>query len=615
MMLKRISNGLFKILPAILFLMAFKYVFDTVEPKLIFHHIQPAFLVSSDFVKSFLSYPGGIAELVSAFIMQAFYYRYLGTIVFFVVAVVFYVLVFFLLNEIHKNKLNLIFSFVPFLLSIVMANNYNFPFSITISIVFVLLFLLLLLKIGKGLFSYLSAYILGALLIYYFAGSGYLMLFSLASIFLFHHNKWQFRIYVSIFIAVFAFAISWFAVHSIFALPLDYTYFYFFTPRLYFIAFKPETVFYILILSVPILIILYKLIIHFNKNQNFLQNAKYQTIPSILGYSVIAGLVFYCHQITFNPDEKKIIEADYYSYHNNAGKTEIAATTLKNYSFEANLNYNLVISKTGNLPDKFFNFFQISGTSSLFPDNRFQSEMSFIAADYYYNLGFISEARHWAYESLVNFPHSIRALQLLVKIHLILHEYSAAERCLNILNKGIIDKRFVLEFTPLIMDTTLVNSNKEITEKRSFIPAERELSTTIKQRLQELMEANNTNKNAYEHLMLYYLLDADLESFMNLYADAEKFYEKPVRIFEEAVLMYGVVNNIQVESEYNITAESVKKFNDFKQKLMKYKGDTRLAMNELYPEFGSTYIFYLQLIYPRILKPENLMEDDELPAI
>ena len=138
-MLKRISNTLFTLLPVIIFLLAFNYIFKTIEPKLIFHHFQPPFILASDFVHPYLKYPGGIARLVATFIMQFFYYKYFGTIVFFAIALGFYALSFLVLNKIHKNKLNRILSFAPFLLSIVMANNYNFPYSIIISSVFVLM--------------------------------------------------------------------------------------------------------------------------------------------------------------------------------------------------------------------------------------------------------------------------------------------------------------------------------------------------------------------------------------------------------------------------------------------------------------------------------------------
>lgn len=613
-MLKRISNSLFTLLPLIIFLLAFNYIFKTIEPKLIFHHLQPPFILASDFIHPYLKYPGGIAQLAATFIMQAFYYKYFGTIVLFAVALVFYCFVFLLINKIHKNKLNLALSFAPFLLSIVMANNYNFPYSVIVSVVFVLLFLLVLLLFKKGFLGFLFSYIIGALLIYYVAGSGYLMLFSAAAILLFNHKKWLFQIYMVAFIIAFATSTSWLAVNYIFTVPLDFTYFYFFTPNVYFVAFKPGTAFYIFILSVPFLIILVRIFALFDKNNFILQQAKYKLVLSIAGYLAIAGLAFYCHQISFNPDEKKIVEADYYSYHNQVGKTENAATTLEKYSFEANLNYNLVLSKTGNLTDKFFNFFQISGVNSLFPDNRFQSEMSFIAAEYYYDLGFISEARHWANESLVNFPHSIRALQLLVKIHLVLHEYDAAERCINILKKGIIGENFIAEFEPFVRDTSLIGRNSELMEKRNFITGEYELSTSMLTRLQELLQTNKNNKKAFEQIMLYYLLDGDLESFTANYKNVGFYFDKPVAIYEDALLMYGALHKIPVKSEYNISETSVSRFVDFNNKMVQYKENSRLALNELYPKFGTTYLYYLQLIYPRILKPENSTKDDTKPA-
>jgi hypothetical protein len=154
------------------------------------------------------------------------------------------------------------------------------------------------------------------------------------------------------------------------------------------------------------------------------------------------------------------------------------------------------------------------------------------------------------------------------------------------------------------------NNNIEIIEKRSFIPAERELNPLIHRRFQELLEANSKNKSAYEYLMLYYLLDSQLESFMELYKDAGKYFNKPALIYEEAILMYGAMTKTPVISQYNISPATVSRFNDFTQTLKQYAGNERLARNFLYREYGKSYMYYLQFLYPRIIKSEIIGEDD-----
>jgi tetratricopeptide (TPR) repeat protein len=242
-------------------------------------------------------------------------------------------------------------------------------------------------------------------------------------------------------------------------------------------------------------------------------------------------------------------------------------------------------------------------------------ELSFISADFYYELGFISEARHWAYESLVYAPYSPRALQLLVKVHLVNREYRAAERCLDILHRGLVSRGFVRDYMPYVKDTVLTAENREIVEKRGLIPAEKELSPFIDERFRELLEASDANRLAYEYLMLYYLLDAQLDSFMELYKEAGKYFDHPVELYEEAILVYGETNDIPVTSLYSITPATLARFDEFNRILGQYSGNRRMARNVLYWEMGKSYMYYFHFLFPRIIKPEIIREEDEEPAI
>ena len=292
----------------------------------------------------------------------------------------------------------------------------------------------------------------------------------------------------------------------------------------------------------------------------------------------------------------------------------MAATTMDNYSFMANVNYTLAISRSGNLSEKLFDFFQISGRDALFPDVDFSQEMLFIAADFYYELGYISEARHNAYEALVFYPHSPRAMQLLVKVHLVCGEYKAAERCLRILDKGLVSRRVVKEYMPYVEDPSLVLSNGEFMEKRSFIPAEKELSPFIDERFKDLLEANRENKLAYECLMLYYMLDGQIDPFAELYSEVGNYFSEVPGVYEEAILTYDLVMLTDSSSRHQVSQATMDRFGEFGRLATQYEGDQNMARNVLYWEMGQTYLYYLGYLFPRIVKPEMQKEEyDEAP--
>jgi hypothetical protein len=613
---KTLSKIIFWAIPAGYLIPAFLYIAIIIQPQLIFHHVQPPFIASFEFFRPFLKYPGVLAELPANLIMQSFYFKIIGSVVFFAIACFVGWLMFLLLESVFKSRLNRIWAFIPTILTIQLANNYNFPFSIVVSIAFLLLVLVLMTKTGKGIVSSLLLYTVGAVSIYYFSGSGYLFLFSVSALFISSHLKRWEKVAYFIYIAAFAFLFHLLATNFLFAVSLKNQYFWFYPTKVWFRSYVPSGIFIFYLLAIPILLAGANGIAFFRSRKINLHPKSGKLISeSTLTVFVVFAVAFHSHYETFSSDAKKIVEADYYCYHNQTEKTAKAATTLKDYSFSANLNYNLVMSKTAQITENFFGFFQIKGTEALHPDIEFDSELSFIATDFYYDLGFITEARHWAYESLVFYPHSIRTMQNLVKIHLVTGEYKAAEKMLKTLEKGIIGQQFVREFMTYISDTSLIAANRELMEKRSFIPADGELNPSIDGRFLELLEANSNNKKAFEFLMLYYLLDAQFEKFSALYSDCGKYFDKTPAVYEEALLVQATRNSQPLPDNIRISTETEKRYTSFTQKLEQYKGKTRMARNALYGEYGKTYLYFLQFVYPNIIETEIIDNEDDYPAI
>ncbi len=493
---KTLSKIIFGAIPAGFLIPAFMYILFIIHPELIFHHVQPPFIASPDFFYPFLKYPGGPAELLANLFMQLFYFKLAGTVALLAIAFTIGWLMCLLMDSVYKSGVNCIWALVPVLVTIALANNYNFPFSIVISVAFLLLLLLILSKTGKGIILSFSVFTLGAIAVYWFAGSGNLLLFCASALFVSTPLKgWEKAAFI-VFIPVFGFIFPLLAYNFLFAVSLKHQYFWFYAPKAWFMRFEPSAIFIFYLVSIPVLLAAAKSIAIFRRRKTTCNPKPGVLILKIVSaFSVILAIAFLSHFATFNSDAKKVVEADYYCYYGNAEKTAKAATTLKDYNFAANLSYNLAMSKTGRLTENFFSFFQIKGTEALHPDIEFASELSFIASDFYYDLGFISEARHWAYESLVFYPYSPRALKNLVKIHLVTGEYKAAERTLNILSKGLVNKNFVSEFSPYIADTSLISSNLELMEKRSFIPAEGKLSPSIKQRFRTAFGSQQQQQN------------------------------------------------------------------------------------------------------------------------
>ncbi len=588
---------------------AFLYILFIVQPELYLHHAQPSFLISYGYVSGYAQYPGGLAEVAGNLIMQAFAWRFPGAIVLFIVSALVWFLMRELLNRISQKKLNDVLALVPFTLVIVLVNNYKLPFSVVVSVIVLLLLLQLITWKARFTLGMLFWYLAGAVSVYWFSGSGYFLIYSVTALFMFIKNNEKSRYFMLVFIPVFSLVFPFVVSQFIYPLTFENRYFYFFAPEFYFMAYQPGVLFSGLLLATPVLVLLagvYKVSGLSEKGRGRYFKEKHAVA---IGFSVVFLLACIGHRLLYQPDVKKIVATDFYCYHNNPAEVAKAAKGLQNYNFAANVNYNLSMSKAGKLTDSFFDFFQISGTLSIFPDYKFSPDVSFIATDFYYHLGYISEARHWAYESLVFYPHSQRAMKSLVKIHLVVGQYKAAERYLKLLEKSFNAGSFVRKYKPYFADTSLISKDEEIMYKKSCIPAGRELTPFIQQRFVELVETNRNNQEAYEWLMLYHLLEGELEQFMDLYNGNE--LSESSAVYEEAILLYGEKKGIPVVEIYKVSNASVEKFMKFKRELHQYNGKQRTAMNEMYREYGNSYLFFLQFIYPRIIKPDYIIEYDE----
>jgi hypothetical protein len=79
--------------------------------------------------------------------------------------------------------------------------------------------------------------------------------------------------------------------------------------------------------------------------------------------------------------------------------------------------------------------------------------------------------------------------------------------------------------------------------------------------------------------------------------------------------MYGEKTGEKIQSKFSISDATLARYKEFNHTFQQYKGDKRLARNMLYRNFGGSYFFYIHFIYPRIVKPEIITDEDALPQI
>jgi len=117
----------------------FVYLFLRIEPMLIYQSQEPVFFFDSYFIGEFLSYPGGVNDLVAGFLSQFFYYSWTGTILL--------VLVFasvtwntrLLIRSIRTARPTLYLHWIPSIFLLALHSDYRFPLVLTLGLLWVLL--------------------------------------------------------------------------------------------------------------------------------------------------------------------------------------------------------------------------------------------------------------------------------------------------------------------------------------------------------------------------------------------------------------------------------------------------------------------------------------------
>lgn len=575
----------------------FFYLVKVVQPELHYHVQQPAFFSTWNFFFSFLNTPGGISRYVSNFLSQFFYYKWIGSLIILSVGLLIVLFGHSILKKLRKDNFAWFIMFLPLILIIALLNNYNFPFVIIVRIFFIVFFLWLQIYfIHKAALFYIFFSIFG-IIIYIIAGSGSLLIFSVSSVLLFFIKKTQ--LFFLGFAFLYTFLIDFIAFNYVFAISPETAYFSFLQEidlTMDILTYQPHFLFYIFCFSFPFI---WLIVILDDLMFNYLKQTKADSIVNLfnsqkfiihLGIaSLITLLTLFVSKITINIQNKNIYLADYYCYNENWEKVIDIALSEKEYNVFLNFCYNRAIRNSGDFTDKFFNYPQYH-TMALYPDKSGTPEYSLITSDYYFDLGYISISQQWAYGSLTLMPNNPRILKRLVLTNLIYGNYEASENLLNVLSNNFVTKKFAEKYMPYVKDTFLVANDKLIVEKRSSMPDNIVISEDIRVRLSNLLEKNNKNKSAYEHLQMCHLMAGNFREFLELFQEYQYKFNKTPKVYEEAILMYHYVRNKEITG-LSISDESKKVFKAFTDILIAYDNNREQAKPAL-GKYSNSYLFY-----------------------
>jgi len=564
------------------------------------------FLFDKTFLKEFLLYPGGPAELITQFFLQFFYFNLLGALVIAAVSLSVFIVVYRLIKKIGDFKYSLILSFLPVIFLLIIQNNYNFPFAITVKYLFALLFFFVYIRISN---RYKVFFITLSCLIYYILG-GWIYLFYIVLCvlheLLFRENRRKY-IYALLNSLVY-FIYPYIAARYLFMITPKETYLYIMPYRFYTwpFIFNLNLYFYLFFLSFPelqIALSVYPKNIKINvkkvKKQKKLQ-ARFNHISAQSIFIILAAVLILT--FSFDRQEKKKIQIDYLAQQGKWKELLNLALETEEYDMLVNFNVNRALYHTGKLLDNLFGYPQTMGADVLFLENT-PRQGAIPATDLYFDLGHIKAAQVMAYEGQTIFVYNPRILKSIVVTNIMNEKYVVAKKFLDLLNKSIMHKKWVKHYRNYLFNESLIKSDSLIQLKRKFMPKSDffiAIGERVDKDLIELLKENENNKMAFEYLMAYYLLEFRLVDLLEYLGQFKELgYGKYPHYIEEAIVASRFVypsKNFKVD--YSINQQTIKQFEQFNSILSSF-GNTERAKETLRRGFYHTYWYYTLYIRPK----------------
>jgi len=644
----KISNGASRGL--IFFALFYLYLWLGVDLRLMYHGAGiitnfPVFYKGWAFFVTFLSYPGGPLEYLSAFLSQLFYYSWAGALVVTVQAWLLSVCIDYLSKAVSLPRIRLIRFILPILL-LILYTRYAYHFPTILAFLTAMLLVCLYLKMtlsqtappscfrkkagggctsprvsrresGRRVGTFLSL----SIILYYLAGGAFLLFAVVCAIYeLFFRSRWKTGLFYLLSIAVIPYVVG----HLIFCvsiidafcnmLPFSWKILYYESRK------RGVTIVYLLYLLPPLTLLLFGLWpilrkrLHFvrsrlkkepakklrNKSSNrpakifswYRHSPKLRwVIESLLLLAVAGSAVFLSH----DENLKTRFKVDYYAYHKMWLELLKSARRNPTNPFIAHA-VNRALYHTGRLNYDMFSWPQ-------HPDYLFLSDTKYKWVDWqifdvYLDIGLVNIAENALTDCLEAIGGRPMVLQRLALINMVKANYDSARIYLGALGKTLFEANWAKYYLARLKSDPNLSEDKEIQRLRS-LRLEKDFgytytTVTVEKVLLQLLEKNRQNRMAFEYLMAWYMLNKHLGKLVqNIERLQDLGYLKLPTHYEEASLIYvyGTGKPLNLRG-YQPNPQLRQQIEHFSRLLSSYGADKQAAFKELSGKFSNTYFFY-----------------------
>ncbi len=277
------------------------------------------------------------------------------------------------------------------------------------------------------------------------------------------------------------------------------------------------------------------------------------------------------------------------------------------YTFVAIHAVNRALYETGRLPYEMFSYPQHPKGMMLgvweggWPTEYFHEgrrKLFFQLGDIELQIGLVNEAEHEAYEAQEIFADHPVILKRLAFIHIVKRQPEVARVFLRALSGDLRYGRWAQDALERLGADPLWAADPRVQQIRSVMVVRESaiLDLTLDQRLDELLRTNRRNRMAFEYKMAHCLLSCQFEKLIGELPRLDDFdYPDIPRHYEEAILIYEDMTGEDVHLPgRDINPETREAFREFRRGWISLRAasDREAIWAALAERFGDTYFFY-----------------------
>jgi len=324
---------------------------------------------------------------------------------------------------------------------------------------------------------------------------------------------------------------------------------------------------------------------------------RFRRAARVVGFAALALLA--SRLVALHYDKSGWIYADYLR---EAGRPDDALASLAQLPEDSDPVRFLMLcalARTGRLPWEMFHHPQVASSDALLLRDTIWDTNPLVAdwrSDLYLELGRVNESQRWAHEALAMEGETPRVLERMALTYILNDNPDAARTFVRALDKVPFQaaraQRYIaaLERDPAMQSDPLVARIRPLMLRRDYIG---DFST--EQILQQCLEANPSNRMAFEYLLAHYLLTSDLKGFASLAPRLKEFYRDLPTHVQEGLLGFKNENGSLPPGIDGaaIDSRAESRFQNFINMYSRYQyAPPEGVWKALAPDFGGTWWFF-----------------------